>query len=261
MSQNDPTSRFSDRVAEYVQCRPSYPPALLPLLERECGLSSSSDVADIGSGTGILSKIFVENGNSLFAIEPNAAMRAAGEALLIGFPNFHSRSATAENTGLPDGSIDFVVAGQAFHWFDAALALPEFQRILRPGGWIILIWNERRLDATPFLAAFERLLRRWGSDYDKVAASYKSSEKLAEFLHPGALRTASFPNRQQFNWEGLRGRLLSASYVPRSGDPNYAPMMAELDRIFEEHQKNGLVEMEYDCRVYYGQPRVAKSDT
>lgn len=196
--------------------------------------------------------MFLENGNFVFGVEPNSEMRGAAEELLAGFPNFHGRNATAEETGLPDRSVDFVTVGQAFHWFDAGRALPEFRRVLRPGGWIVLIWNERKLDATPFLAAFEKLLRTWGSDYATIAASYDSSQKLEEFLHPAPLLTASFENVQRFDLEGLRGRLLSASYAPRAGDPRHAPMMAELAQVFEEHQQDGRVQMEYDCRVYYG---------
>lgn len=214
---------------------------------------SNSEIADIGSGTGILSKMFLDHGNSVFAIEPNAEMRAAAEHAFSSFAKFHSRNTAAERTGLPDCSVDFVTAAQSFHWFDTAAALPEFRRILRPPGWIVLIWNERKLDNTPFHAAYESLVHRWSPEYKEVSSRYGQAKTLADFLRPAKLHTASFPNEQQFDLPGLEGRLLSSSYAPHSGDPHHGPMLAELAKLFEQHQQDGRVRMEYDCRVYYGQ--------
>jgi ubiquinone/menaquinone biosynthesis C-methylase UbiE len=226
---------------------------VIRLLERDCGLQSNSEIADIGSGTGILSKIFLDHGNSVFAIEPNAEMRVAAEQALSSWAKFHSRNAAAEKTGLPDHSVDFVTAGQSFHWFEAAAALPEFRRILRSPGWIVLIWNERKLDGTPFHAAYESLLHKWSPEYQEVSSRSGQAKMLADFLRPARLHTASFLNAQQFDLPGLEGRLLSSSYAPRSGHPNHAPMLADLAKLFEQHQQDGRVQMEYDCRVYYGQ--------
>ncbi|MDP8950409.1 MAG: class I SAM-dependent methyltransferase [Actinomycetota bacterium] len=155
---SDPTQRFTNRVDHYVKYRPSYPRAALDLLKTECGLTSASLVADVGSGTGILSELFLENGNRVFGIEPNERMRETGERRLGRHPRFTSVAGTAEATTLDGDSVDFVVAGQAFHWFDPERARAEFSRILKPGGWVALVWNLRRKDATPFLAAYERLL-------------------------------------------------------------------------------------------------------
>ena len=148
-----PTERFSDRVADYVRYRPGYPPELLECLQRNCGLRPQWVVADVGSGTGLLAKIFLENGNRVFGIEPNAAMRAAGEEFLRGLDQFTSQEGRAEATGLPARSVDLITAGQAFHWFDRRRARAEFERILKPGGWVALVWNERRT-STPFLADY-----------------------------------------------------------------------------------------------------------
>ena len=153
------TERFSDRVADYVRYRPSYPPDLLDCLRRNCGLTPHWIIADVGSGTGLLTKIFLENGNRVFAVEPNAAMRAAGEEFLRGFEQLASREGRAEATGLEAHSVDLVAAGQAFHWFDRRRARAEFERILKPSGWVALVWNER-LTSTPFLADYEQLLHR-----------------------------------------------------------------------------------------------------
>src|SRR5689334_15561560 len=132
----DPTLRFSNRVDNYSKYRPTYPSAVLDLLAAECGLTSNALIADIGSGTGLLAELFLTNGNRVVGVEPNREMRAAGERLLANAPGFTSVDGTAEATTLAAGSVDFVTAGQAFHWFDRALARVEFARILKPEGWV-----------------------------------------------------------------------------------------------------------------------------
>lgn len=246
-----PTERFSDRVADYVRYRPGYPPELLECLQRNCGLRPQWVVADVGSGTGLLAKIFLENGNRVFGIEPNAAMRAAGEEFLRGLDQFTSQEGRAEATGLPPRSVDLITAGQAFHWFDRRRARAEFERILKPGGWVALVWNER-LTSTPFLADYEQLLHRYSPDYLKVDHRNVEETALDEFFHPGRLRQDTFFMRQQFDWEGVQGRWLSSSYVPAAGQPGHDEMRSELKTIFSRYQQDGLVDWEYKTRVYYG---------
>jgi SAM-dependent methyltransferase len=246
-----PTERFSDRVADYVRYRPTYPPELLECLRRHCGLTPQWVAADIGSGTGLLTRIFLENGNRVFAVEPNAAMRAAGEEFLRGFAQLITREGRAEATGLEARSVDLVAAGQAFHWFDRPRARAEFERILKPGGWVALVWNER-LTSTPFLADYEHLLHRYSRDYARVDHRNIGEEALAEFFHPGHFRQQVFFIRQQFDWEGVQGRWLSSSYVPAAGQPGHEQMRGELEAIFRRYQQDGLVDWEYKTRVYYG---------
>ena len=248
----DSVSRFSNRVSDYVRFRPSYPHQILGLLERDCDLTPVSIVADIGSGTGILTRLLLDHGNTVYAVEPNAAMRAAAEAEFAANPRFHSIDGRAESTTLPNGHAALVTAGQAFHWFDPPRARAEFQRILAPEGWTALIWNERRFTGSPFLEAYEDLLQTWGVDYAAIAAAYPQSRQIDDFFHPSPMRTASFPNSQRFDFDGLRGRLLSSSYAPPSGHPNHEPMIAALSRLFDRHQEDGHVVLGYDCRVYYG---------
>lgn len=245
-----PTTRFSDRVQNYVRYRPGYPPAVLEVLRAETGLAPGWAVADVGSGTGISAKLFLDAGHPVFAVEPNAEMRAAAEAMLGGDPRFRSVDGSAEATTLPDASVDLVVAAQAFHWFDPGRAAGEWRRILRPGGWIVLLWNTRRTDGTPFLRAYEALLREHGTDYAAVSHENVTDESLRVVLGEG-YGARVVPNQQVFDFEGLKGRLLSSSYAPNVGHPGYEPMAAALDRIFREHQRDGRVRFEYDTEIYF----------
>ena len=248
----DPTQRFSDRVENYVRHRPSYPPGLIPWLTEAIELSPQSVVADIGSGTGISASLFLRNGNPVFAIEPNAAMRAAAEKLLRSFPRFKSVDGTSAATGLPDASVDVVTAFQAFHWFDVPAARKEFARILRPAGWVVLVRNDRRLTGTPFLEAYEDLLLRLGTDYLRVRHNNVTEEAIRTFLGPGTFKAHTFSNEQRFDFEGLKGRLVSSSYVPAPDNPGHEPMIRRLMEIFERFQENGVVTMTYDTRIYTG---------
>ena len=248
---SDSTRRFSSRVENYVKYRPGYPPAVVDLLAAECGLHAGSVVADVGSGTGLLTELFLKHDARAYGVEPNREMREAGERRLRGYPTFTSVDGTAEATSLPDRSVDFVTAGQAFHWFDHARARVEFARVLRPGGWVVLVWNERR-GATPFLAAYEQLLHEYAVDYAAINHRQVGAEAIGAFFAPGSYTKATFENRQVFDFDGLAGRLLSSSYAPEPGHPRHVPMLGELRAIFAAHQRDGSVAFEYDTEVYYG---------
>jgi SAM-dependent methyltransferase len=248
----DPTRRFSNRVENYVRFRPHYPPEILGLLTEATGLTTESVVADIGSGTGILTELLLGHGCQVVGVEPNLEMRLAAESLLAGYPRFRSMDAAAERTTLPDRSIDLIVVAQAFHWFDAPRARVEFRRILRPGGFAALIWNERRQDSTPFQRAYEQLLTDFGTDYREVGAQHIKPEKIDTLFGSGGFRKCKFDNYQSFDYPGLEGRLLSSSYIPTSADPRYLAMLARLRQVFDQHQADGRVGFEYDTLVYYG---------
>lgn len=249
----DPTRRFSSRVDSYVKYRPSYPPGVAELLAAECGLPAGAVVADVGSGTGLLSELLLRRGWRVYGVEPNPEMRGAGERLLASYADFVSVDGTAEATALPDRGVDCVTAGQAFHWFDRQRARAEFARILRPGGWVALVWNDRRVATTPFQAEYERLLRTHAVDYAQVNHKLVDDAAIGAFFAPGGFRTAHFENYQEFDYTGLQGRLLSSSYTPEPGRPGYEPMLAELREIFDAHQSAGRVRFDYDTIVYYGQ--------
>ncbi len=248
----DPTKRFSNRVENYVQYRPTYPPQIIPLLESECGLTAESIIADVGSGTGFFTELFLRNGNSVFGIEPNQEMRAAGEKILAKYPKFTSVGAVAEATTLPEHSVDLVVAGQAFHWFDRRKARLEFVWILKPGGWVVLAWNGYRVKSSPLMAAYQDLVVRYGTDYSEVQREVEGCD-VDSFYAPGICRCEHFEFQQSFDYQGLEGRLKSASYAPEPDHPVYGAMLSDLRKIFEANQRDGKVVFAYETVVYYGQ--------
>ncbi len=247
----DSTQRFSIRVDNYIRYRPSYPPEVLEMLKAECGLTSSAVIADIASGTGIFSRLLLENRNRVYGVEPNAEMRHAGETFLAEYERFTSVSGTAESTTLPSSSVDFVTAAQAAHWFDLQKARAEFARILKPKGWVVLLWNERRIDSSEFLRDYEQLLLSCGIDYTDVRHELTTAG-IESFFAPAACALRVFSIGQEFDYAGLEGRLLSSSYAPPPGHAGYDPMLRELKRIFAAHQRGGRVEIPYDTRVFYG---------
>jgi ubiquinone/menaquinone biosynthesis C-methylase UbiE len=251
MSAKDSTQRFSSRVGDYVLHRPGYPPEVIELLQDECGLTPNSVVADIAFGTGIFTRLLLENGNPVFGVEPNPEMRRAGEGYLADLSRFVSVAGTAEATTLTAKSVDIITAAQAAHWFDREKARREFVRIQRPGGWCVLLWNERQLDSTPFLRAYEQLLQTYGTDYHEVRHE-RTTAIIHEFFSPSPFQERVFEMRQNLDYPALEGRLRSSSYTPEPDNIKYQPMLAELRRIFDVHQSSGSVVMEYDTRVFYG---------
>ena len=245
------TERFTSRVETYAKFRPGYPPDVIELLRSECGLTPDTIVADIGSGTGILSELLLKNGNEVLGVEPNNAMRETAEHLLRNYPGFKSVRGSAEATTLPDQSVELITAGQAFHWFDGAAARREFARILKPQGYVALIWNDRRLDSTPFLRGYEALLRKYGTDYAKVQ-EFNPRNQIADFFAPQTFQLKEFPNRQAFDFEGFKGRVMSASYTPEPNNPKFEPMLEAMLRLYNSNQVNGTVAFEYDTKIYYG---------
>jgi ubiquinone/menaquinone biosynthesis C-methylase UbiE len=250
---NNATTRFSSRVDNYVKYRPSYPQAMIEHLAAACRLASGALIADVGSGTGLLAELLLKRGFRVLGVEPNAEMRGAGERLLQEYSHFTSVAGTAEATTLADHSVDAVTAGQAFHWFDRDGFRAECARILKPGGYVALIWNDRRTGSTPFLQAYERLLLAYGTDYTRVNHKQIEDHALAAFFGAAGFQKARFENQQVFDFAGLQGRLLSSSYVPEANHSSYQPMLAELRAIFDTYQRNGQVVFEYDTAVYYGQ--------
>ena len=242
--------RFSNRVENYVKYRPGYPPEVLDLFETEMELTEESVLADVGSGTGISACLFLENGNTVYGVEPNAQMRAAAERYLARFDKFRSVEGTAEKTNLPGRSVDIVIAAQAFHWFDPEETRAEFKRILKPDGFVALMWNERQVDSTPFLREYEQFLLTYANDYAEVRHDNINDMALLNFFGKRFER-ASFPNAQVLDFEGLRGRAASASYMPSEGDDRFAEMEEDLRGLFAKHAESGRITVFYDNNVFY----------
>lgn len=252
MQDSQPTTRFSDRVTNFVKYRPGYPSRIYPYLLAEAGLRPGAEIADLGSGTGLLSKLFLSQGHKIYAVEPNAEMRSAGEELLANKENFVSLEGRAEEIPLPDRSVDFVTAGQSFHWFDAQQSKLEVARILRPPGQAALIWNNWDGKLSPFLKGYEELLRKCGTDFKQVSRQSSQAEKnLRAFFAPREATVAHFPHQQLFDFEGLRGRLLSSSYAPLKGYPKHAALLKGIKELFKEHACNDKVRFDYQTSIYH----------
>lgn len=255
MQSRDPKERFSSRVEAYVRYRPGYPEEIIDYLRDRYDLQRDSVVADIGSGTGIFTELLLSNGNTVYAVEPNDAMRAAAEKRFEANPRYSSVAASAEKTALDDAAVDMVTCAHAFHWFEPQPTRREFVRILKPGGPVVLIWNARLTDTTPFLAAYERFLLEYASDYRKVNHVNVERDRLDSFYSPSTYTIRSFPNEQVFDFDGLRGLVLSSSYMPGPESPSFSAMIDALKVLFERHEKAGAVRIEYSTNVYCGRLR------
>lgn len=243
----DPKKRFSSRVENYIKYRPSYPLEIIDFLKKKNFLSKNTVIADIGSGTGILTKIFLDNGNKVYAVEPNKDMREAAENLLQNYKNFFSIKGSAESTGLEENSIDLIIAGQAFHWFDVRETKSEFKRILNPNGDVVLIWNDRAKAGAEFNTSYESFMLKYGTDYKEVRKNEGNVDRFYSY------QKETFGNFQDLDFTSFKGRVLSASYIPLSDNPIFPEMLVELEGLFNKYQRNGIIRIEYNTELYYGQ--------
>ncbi|HEU0201923.1 MAG TPA: class I SAM-dependent methyltransferase, partial [Burkholderiaceae bacterium] len=215
MTTANSTTRFSDRVDAYVAARPGYPPELAPMLMRVFELPADAIVADLGSGTGLSCEPFLRAGLHVIGVEPNAAMRAAGDAYLASYPRFRSVDGRSEVTTLPAASVDLFIAGQAFHWFDVPAARAEALRFLKRPANAAVFWNDRISRGTPFAEGYERLLLDFGTDYVEIRHRHGQEDLVNEFFGHTHVRIAVLPNPTRLDYATLENRLNSASYVPR----------------------------------------------
>ncbi|WP_235903433.1 class I SAM-dependent methyltransferase [Taibaiella lutea] len=250
-SHNNNTTRFSNRVDDYVKYRPGYPAAMLRFLQENYNLDSTKIIADIGSGTGISSAYFLEAGYQVMGVEPNPEMREKSVELLQHFPLFKAVDGTAETTTLNSDSVDVIISGQAFHWFDVVKAKEEFKRILRPDSLLILFWNER-LQSSDFEKEYDALIVKHAIDYVKVDHRRIDWDSIETFYTPHQVELKEFPNYQVFDFEGLKGRLLSSSYMPQKGDKGYDAMVADLKQLYDKYQQHDSITINYATKIYIG---------
>jgi len=253
MPQLNPKRVFSQRVVDYIKYRIGYPVDVLDTLIENCELKPTWQVADIGSGTGLLARLFLDFGCAVFGVEPNKEMRIAGEQILVDYPAFTSVPGSAETTGLADASMRLVSSGMAFHWFDVARARAEFHRILLPGGWVALVWHRMLTGPDAFMRAYTGLVLEYSPGWTETLHrdQPESSLDLPGFFGGEYRRTAT-PTRQFLDWDGLRGRTLSIAHIPQQNDPARIAMFKNLRDIFERYQYNGQITIHYETELYYG---------
>lgn len=250
----DPTGRFSDRVENYIRYRPTYPKELINVLKKEHLISEYTVIADIGSGTGIFTKLLLKAGCTVYAVEPNDEMREAAEKILGWYPNFISINGQAEATTLGRRSVDMIAAAQAFHWFDAEETKWEFKRILKPTGSLVLVYNSRQIERTPFMKGYDQLLKKYCPDYEGIAQQYINLQQAKDYFGTEEVTHFVCDNYQIFNFDGLKGRLLSSSYTPKKDQVGYQLLLDGLEALFEKHQENDQVQFTYETEMFYGKP-------
>jgi len=247
------TERFSNRVEDYKKHRPNYPRELIRILTDHGALTENAVVADIGSGTGHLTKILLPHSQTVYGVEPNDEMRLEAEKYFYGLTNHISINGSAELTGLPDQSVDLLTAAQAFHWFDAEKTRREFKRILKPEGYVALIWNVRDTEADDFQRKYEQMLRTHIINYKQTFARTASNEHIHQFFAPNEVKIVQLANEQTFDLQALKGRLMSSSYAPKPPDPVFDILMRELEKLFIKFHRNDRVKFIYKTKIYLSQ--------
>src|SRR5487761_1149721 len=230
----DYTQRFTGRAEAYSSYRPTYPKQFLDILNKEANFDSTKIVADIGSGTGILSKLFLENGNRVFSVEPNDDMRSVAGSNLGHFQRFASIKGTAENTTLEDRSVDLISVGQALHWFDSKRSWKEFSRIIKRGGYLCILYNDRKTDDA------SGIMQRVEDDI------------LSKFFSGWSFKKFSISNEQVLDFEGLVGRVCSASYMPQQNQQGFSEVKRELKDMFSKYQKDNKIMLSYETNIFLG---------
>lgn len=242
---------FTGKADDYSRYRPGYPLKLIGVLENEINFDSTKDVADIASGTGMLTKLFLQNENLVFGVEPNDDMRQTAEKGLSKFYNFISVKGTAEKTNLADGSVDIITVAQAYHWFESEKTKAEFKRIIRKNGYAVLIWNILRKNYNGFHKAYVKFLEKLSPENYLRHIEGSSEENIKSFFDGFKFSSKSIDNQQILDWKGLRGNLFSISFFPKE-EGRQKKAIDDLKKIFDDYNINEKVILEYSTKIYYG---------
>lgn len=252
LSKHNPTNRFSGLAEVYAKCRPSYPAETITFIVHHCGLTRDSTVVDIGAGTGISSRLMAGQGPTVIGIEPNDDMRTQAERESIDVESLSYLKGTAEETLLLDKVADVVLCAQAFHWFRPEESLAEFKRILKPGGWVVLMWNERD-ESDRFTKAYGDLLRQLPDTLSVEVPRGRAGQALLDSKIFSKQQLKEFHgNKQVVDADGLIGRAFSASYAPK-GAMESEQFTMKLRQLFKEFQQDGKVSLRYQTNLYIGQ--------
>jgi len=227
--------KFDGKGSLYARFRPSYPQELLEYLYDQVGMGRDSAIADIGAGTGKLTRLLLERGSRVYAVEPNPDMRAAAELALKGFARLSLAEGTAEATGLPAGSVDYITVAQAFHWFDRAEFRKECRRILKPWGKVVLVWNCRD-ERSELVRELECLNRKFCPGFTGFSEGIRAEGGVFSDFFEGKYTVRRFDHPLYFDQTGFLGRSLSSSYAPKEADENYYAYVLELEKLFDRYR-------------------------
>lgn len=241
------------KTSSHNQNEYRYPVDILKVLSKICGFSRDKTIADIGCGTGILSGLFLQNGNEVVCVDPNRQMIERAKQRLSRFRNVSYLEAFAESTGIAENSVDIISVGQAFHWFNREGAGREFRRILKDDGTVVLIWNDMIKSVGTFSDEYDRICGTFCPGYHKSDSGILKDEAIIGFFN-SFLGKYEFPNIHHFDLDGILKKFESTSYAITPECPNYAKMRKELENAFTRYERRGVVEMLYKTIMYVGTP-------
>ena len=250
----DTKNRFSEKVENYVKYRPHYPKKLIEFMEMHDILKKDYVIADVGAGTGKFTELLLQSGYTVNAIEPNRPMLKACKEIYGKYSNLKCIEGSSDVTTLADNSVDLITTAQAFHWFEIEDTKTEWERILKPNKYVALIWNSRLKGekTTPFQRQYEEFVKKYGKEYTRMQENFRVQEKIDILFKKNGYLEFHTPYSQTFNFGSLMGRALSSSYMPQPRDKLYPKMVEALKALFENHQVENQVSIEYDTELIYG---------
>lgn len=243
---------FTGKADLYSMFRPSYPNEYINYLHSENYLSEGSVIADIGSGTGILTKLLLEKKLNVLAIEPNNDMRGIAEKNLWVYDQYKSINATAENTSLKNNSVDLITVAQAFHWFDKEKFRLECKRILKENSKVSLVWNSKDV-LSPLMIELQEICKETCPKFKGFSGGIEDTPDVYnQFLKNGIYEMMVYRNDLEMDLEGFLGRNLSSSFSPLREEKEFEPYRTALTNLFYKNGLNGKIIYPYITKSYLG---------